>query len=380
MKKVKFGFVGLGLMGREIASATARWCHLQDAEVVPEVVAVCDKNLAAAEWYRGHFPSVQQVTDDYRELIANPEVEVVYCAVPHNLHQSLYSDVIKAGKDLLGEKPFGIDKAANDAILEVLAAHPESFVRGTSHFPFFPPVQRIFKLIAEGAFGNIIEVESGFLHSSDLNPNKPINWKRMIALNGEYGVMGDLGMHACHVPFRAGWEPSTVRALLSNLVKERPDGKGGMAACETWDNATMLCEVVDPRNGEPFPMTLKTFRIAPGEMNTWYIRVLGTKGGARFTTKNPKRLELMTYDGGEQSWQQIDTGHETAFPTITGGIFEFGFSAAILQMLAGFLYEREHGKPVSYGAGCVTPEETALSHRLFTAALRSQAEQSTVAI
>ena len=89
-------------------------------------------------------------------------------------------------------------------------------------------------------FGRIIEVEAGFLHSSDLDPHKPINWKRMIEFNGEYGCMGDLGMHVLPRPLRAGWTPANVRAILSNIVPERPDGKGGMAPCETWDNA-VLC-------------------------------------------------------------------------------------------------------------------------------------------
>ena len=68
---------------------------------------------------------------------------------------------------------------------------------------------------------------------------------------------------------------------------------------------------------------------------------------------------------------QIDVGYETAFQSITGGIFEFGFSDAILQMWAAFLHEL-HTATAARFAGCVTPEETALSHRLFTAALLSQ--------
>ena len=86
-------------------------------------------------------------------------------------------------------------------------------------------------------------------------------------------------------------------------------------------------------------MTLKTQRIAPGEKDTWYLEVLGTRASARFSTKNPKRLEVLDYTGGEQVWGQIDMGYETAFKSITGGIFEFGFSDAILQMWAAFLYE-----------------------------------------
>jgi predicted dehydrogenase len=73
-------------------------------------------------------------------------------------------------------------------------------------------------------------------------------------------------------------------------------------------------------------------------------------------------------------------GYEPVFKTITGGIFEFGFTDAILQMWAAFVYELTNGKTPAKFAGCVTPEETALSHKLFTAALESQAKKTVVAV
>jgi predicted dehydrogenase len=363
-------------MGREFASACARWCHLTEMNARPELVAICDRNPALYDWYRDNFPSIKQITDDYKVLLDNPDVEAVYCAVPHNLHEQLYCDIIKAGKHLLGEKPFGIDKQANDAIIECIRQHPDVFVRCSSEFPFFPPMQKLGEMIEADAFGEIIEVNSGFLHSSDLNPDKPINWKRMVAFNGEYGCMGDLGMHPCHFPFRAGWFPKNVRAVLSKLVKQRPGKDGTMVPCETWDNATLLCESINPRTGSSFPLTIKTQRIAPGETDTWYFEVKGMSGCGRWSSKNPRRLEVLEYTGGEQAWRQIDMGWEAAFKGITGCIFEFGFTDSILQMWAAFVYELAEGKPKSRFASCVRPEETAMSHRLFTAALKSWKNES----
>ncbi len=376
MKTVKFGIIGCGLMGREFASAVARWFHLLEMDVRPEIVAVCDMNPDITKWYTDNFSSITQVTSDYKELLANDEVDAVYIAVPHNLHQEFYCAAIEAGKHLLGEKPFGIDKAANDAIMDCIAKHPDVLVRCSSESPFFPAMQRIGSMIENNAFGRIIEVNSGFLHCSDMDVSKPINWKRMLKFNGEYGSMGDLGMHACHMPFRAGWLPKDVRAILSDIVPERPDGKGGMAVCETWDNATLFCTATDGE-GHPFPLTIKTQRISPGNKNTWYLEILGTKASARWGSKQINTLEVMEYTGGEQAWQVIDMGHEMAYKSITGGIFEAGFSDSILQMWAAFLYELEHGKAPSKFSGCVTPEEAAMSHRLFTAALKSEKNSST---
>ena len=380
MKTIPFGIIGCGLMGREFASAAARWCHLTDIDVRPEIVAVSNRSRERFAWFTERFGSIAQVTQDYRELLANDRVEAVYVAVPHHLHEEIYTAAIRSGKHLMGEKPFGIDKAANEAILRAAGEHPEVFVRCSSQFPFFPAVQRVGRMIDSGALGRIIELSTGLLHSSDLDPNKPINWKRIVEFNGRYGVMGDLGMHACHVPFRAGWEPRDVRAVLSNIVTERPDAEGRICPCQTWDNAILLCRMHDPTTQTEFPWTFKTQRIAPGQTNTWYLEILGTKASVRFSTRDPKRLELLEYDGGEQVWGQVEVGYGGAFPTITGAIFEFGFTDAILQMWAAFLHELAHGSPPARFAGCATPQEAALSHRLFTAALQSQDTGRTVPV
>lgn len=377
MEKVKFGVIGCGLMGREFASAVARWCHMLDTVATPEIVAVCATSDESMDWFETALPTVTQKTKDYKELLANSDVEAVYCAVPHNLHEQFYCDIIKAGKHLLGEKPFGIDKKANDAISACAKEHPDVLVRGSSEFPFFPAMQRIGAMIENEEFGQILEVTSAFKHSSDINPEKPINWKRMIDFNGEYGCMGDLGMHTCHVPFRAGWYPKNVRAILSNIVKERPGKDGAMVPCETWDNATLLCETIDQNTEQPFPMTIQTQRIAPGETNSWSFEVKGMKGCARWCSKNPKILETMIYDGGDQAWRSADIGWTPTFKGITGGIFEFGFSDSIMQMWGSFIYEIVEGKTPAKFAGCVTPDEVAYSHRLFTAALKSQKNGTT---
>jgi len=134
-------------MGREFASAVARWCHLSDMDVRPEIVAICDANEKIMEWYTQNFASIKQVTKNYKELLANKDVEAVYIAVPHNLHQEFYCAAIEAGKHLLGEKPFGIDKTANDVIMAAIKKHPDVFVRCSSESPFFPAVQRIGDMI-----------------------------------------------------------------------------------------------------------------------------------------------------------------------------------------------------------------------------------------
>ncbi len=358
-------------MGREVASTFARWCALLDMPVRPELVAVADLNAAALDWFR-QIPSVRLLTTAPEELITDPEIEVVYAAVPHDQHEDIYLRVLHAGKDLLAEKPFGIDLDAAIRIAEA-AEQTGRFVRCSSEFPFLPGVQRVVELVRSGACGRILDVVSGFHHSSDLDPSKPANWKRRSAQCGEIGVMGDLGIHVCHVPFRLGWFPRTVFAQLQRGYPERPDGKGGTATCDTWDNA-MLHTWVDMET-DRVPVRFEMRRLAPGATNTWFIEVQGTNGGVRFSTAEPKSLWIFER-GREQAWKRVDLGFSTPFRTITGGIFEVGFPDLLQQMWAAFLLEREGVLGERFG--CVTPTEAVASHRLFHAALASQAKTSVV--
>lgn len=368
MRTIRFGIIGCGLMGREFASAAARWLHLADAPARPEIVAVCDPNIEAMAWFEQRVPSVTQATTDYRELLANENVDAVYCAVPHSLHATLYPDILDAGKHLFGEKPFGIDLDANAAIQRAIDAHPELVVRCSSEMPFYPGAQAVIDFVRAGHVGEILSVECEFLHSSDINPDKPINWKRMIDINGEYGCMGDLGMHVCHVPLRLGWRPRRVHAELVNRVTTRPNADGEYVPCATWDNATINATVED--GDSRFPLVLKTWRIAPGESNTWSLRVHGMQGSACFSTKSPRQWQFMHYQaGGQQTWQTEDLGYQSLFPAITGAIFEFGFTDAIQQMWAAYLDELCGGD--ARGFGCVTPAEAGDHHAILTAALEA---------
>lgn len=356
---VRVGVIGAGLMGKEVASAFGRWFMLKDPPCQPVLTAVADVAPEALDWFRS-IKSVRHTTTDYRSLLEQPDVDVVYAAVPHDLHEQIYCDCLAAGKDLLAEKPFGVDLASAKRIAD-MAKTSGRFVRCSSEFPFYPGAQEVVARLRDlSAFGELIEVNAAFLHSSDLDTSKPINWKRQVMRCGEAGVMNDLGLHVCHIPFRFGLVPKTVFAQLQNIVRVRPDGKGGAADCDTWDNATLS------GNLDGCAITrFETKRLAPGETNTWKVEVLGTRSSVRYSTKHPKTLWI----GEGQEWRARDLGHASAFPVHTGGIFEFGFPDALLQMWAAFLHERSGSLGGAFG--CATPEEALASHELWDAALRS---------
>ncbi|MFC2087245.1 Gfo/Idh/MocA family protein [Bacteroidota bacterium] len=368
--EIRFGIIGLGLMGKEFASAAARWCHLLDDGPVPVIKGICDILTEPRKWFTDNFPGIEIITGDYTELLSSKSIDAVYCAVPHNLHEEYYTNIIRAGKHLLGEKPFGIDLGANERILKIVSQHPEVKVRSSSQFAYYPGAKRIIDWIRAKKYGRLMEVRCGFHHSSDMDLNKAINWKRMIDTNGEYGCMGDLGFHTHFIPLRMGWIPEAVYADLQNIAVQRPDNSGDIVPCETWDNAVLTCSCKDPDSSEPFSMVFETKRMAPGATNTWFIEIYGTNASAKYSTHEPKAFYELETKGKEQGWTRTDIGAGSFIPTITGGIFETGFSDALLQMMGAFMFDfRNDGNEHPFPCGTVA--ETNLSHRLMTAGLES---------
>ena len=372
-KKVTVGIIGGGLMGKELVAAAGRWDALVDHPVRPEVIAVADPSPDVRAWFEK--AGVPNIYEDYKQLLADPKVDVVYIAVPHNLHEEIYLAAVAAGKDFLGEKPFGIDKAASAKIVAAIKAS-KVFVRVSSEMPFYPGAQAAINHVKSGAVGELVEVRSAFLHSSDLDTSKPINWKRMVKFCGEIGVMGDLGMHVAHVPTRLGFEAKSVYSLLDDIVKVRKDGKGGEVACDTFDNAVLSMKASVAGQDREFPMFWEMKRIAPGESNTWQFSAMGMNGGVKFSTRFPATFNKFTYVNGEQIWQEIQPGHKTNWPVITGGIFEFGFPDSLLQMWAAYFAEREGLLGDKFG--CATIDEVLKSHQVFEAAMQSDKTGSAV--
>lgn len=366
---VRIGVIGGGLMGRELVAICGRWMHLVDHPAQPHVTAIADPNPAARVWFENNA-DISLSTAQWQDLIDSPDIDVLYIAVPHDLHEEIYRAAARAQRDFLGEKPFGIDLDSAERIVGALDSS-SGFVRVSSEMPFFPGAQRAIAATAD--LGELIEVRSAFLHSSDIDRTKPINWKRRSVTCGSIGVMGDLGMHVAHVPLRLGYTPTQVFGVLDSIVQDRPASAGSadMVPCDTWDNAMLLMRARESRHDQrSFPMVWETRRISPGNMNTWVFEALGMDAGVRFSTRNPAVFHRFTRRGSEQVWEEVQPGNVSAWPMISGAIFEFGFADALMQMWASYLAERAGALGDRFG--CATPDEALMSHRVFAAALQSQ--------
>ncbi len=111
------------------------------------------------EWASAH--GVQRAITGYQNLIADPEIDALYLALPNSLHADWTIAALRAGKPVLCEKPLCGTLADTERVLSVARATGtllwEAFV-----FPFNEHMDHLRSLIADGAIGELREIQSGF--------------------------------------------------------------------------------------------------------------------------------------------------------------------------------------------------------------------------
>src|ERR671939_1109860 len=121
------------------------------------LVTVAARDRRRAEAFAAQH-GVERATASYAEVLADPEVEVVYNPLPNALHGPWNLAAVEAGKHVLSEKPFA--STAEEAE-EVRAATQDTgltVVEGF-HYLFHPVMQRLFALLGSGELGELGELQ-----------------------------------------------------------------------------------------------------------------------------------------------------------------------------------------------------------------------------
>lgn len=115
------------------------------------IVAVCDPSLSRAR-QKAKLWGVQKVYKDYRQVLNDPEVELVELLTPHHLHCSMTVAACRAGKHVSVQKPMALN--ADEASQMITAANLAGVkLRIYENFVFYPPAVRARELIRAGEIG-----------------------------------------------------------------------------------------------------------------------------------------------------------------------------------------------------------------------------------
>lgn len=205
-EKVRVGMVGTGFVGGIHASTFKNWVH--DAELV----AVASPHNA------DHFAKEQgiaQAYKDYREMLKDPEIDVVDIGIPNDLHCQVVLDAARAGKHIIIEKPLCVTLEEADLMIE--ACHKAGvLLMYAEELLFAPKYVRVKSLIEEGAIG-----EPFLAKQSEEHPGPHTGWFWDVNRSGG-GVLLDMGCHSIEYTRWILGKPKvkSVTAVLGTYVHQ----------------------------------------------------------------------------------------------------------------------------------------------------------------
>ena len=298
MKPLGIGLIGTGYMGKCHALAwNAVKTVFGDVER-PRLVHLAEANSDLAK-QRGDEFGFEKATADWRELIADPEVDVVSVTTPNQFHPEMAIAALEAGKHVWCEKPMAPAYADAERMLSAAKASGKVAILGYNYIQN-PVMRHIKALIGEGAIGEVnhvrVEMDEDFM----ADPEGFFYWKSELA--GGYGALDDFAVH----PLSLLWFLfGHVEAVITDMVKpyaERPLKEGGRRAVENHDLANVLM-----RLGGGISAVLMANRSAWGRKGRIALQIFGSKGSILYDQERMNEFELYQADGRgtEQGFRRI---------------------------------------------------------------------------
>ncbi|MBB5807346.1 putative dehydrogenase [Saccharothrix ecbatanensis] len=178
-----------------------------DLRLLPdvEVLAVSSRALPKAEAFAAKH-EIPRAYGDYKDLLADPDVDVVYVATPHVQHHEVTRAALEAGKHVLCEKPATLTLPHLQDVVD-LARERGLFFMEAIWSRFNPLTVKLREVVAEGAIGEIRSVRADFGFTLEHDPAHRL-WNR--ALGG--GSLFDLGIYPVSFAHMLLGEPETVAA------------------------------------------------------------------------------------------------------------------------------------------------------------------------
>ena len=198
MEILRAGIVGCGLIATEAHLAAFR--SLPDVEVV----AISDLSLDRMAQYAGRLgrPGVRMYTD-YRELLAQSDVDFISAAVPPGVHHRVVMDAARAGKHVLCEKPIAASLKEADEMIAAMRDHGRHFAIYNNYL-FFPDTRCIQDVVRSGSIGQVrrfyIQAWGLGMDVEDFMRYEPVwePWKYDTLISGG-GLMMDFGVHTAYL-------------------------------------------------------------------------------------------------------------------------------------------------------------------------------------
>lgn len=345
MSTIKAGVIGTGFIGPAHVEALRRLGYV---EVV--AVAECNQELAQA---KAESLAIPQAYGDYRQLLANPEIQVVHNCTPNHLHFSINRDILAAGKHVVSEKPLAMNSAESSELVKL--AKQAGVVNAINfNYRYMPLVQQAHHMCqGAGDVGRVYAVQGSYLQDWLLYEND-WNWRLVPELSGDSRAVADVGSHWCDlIQFVTGLK---IVRVMADLVTIHPTRKRPKVEVATYTGKVLRPEDMEdvPIKTEDYGSILLEFdsgahgvftvnQCAAGRKNRLYYEIDGSKCALAWNQEKPNELWVGRRDGPNQTimkdpsllypaareYAHYPGGHNEAYPDGPKNLFRnvYGYIA-----------------------------------------------------
>ena len=315
-RTIGIGVIGMGWMG-EAHSRAYRVIpdRFADSGIQPRLVVCADAVEERAQSAQKRFGFARYVTD-WREVIADPEVEVVVVTAPNGMHLEVNRAAAAAGKHIMCEKPVG--REPQETIASAAAAREAGVITGVGfNYRWAPVVQYARRLIADGKLGQLTHYHGRFLNGYAGDPNTFFSW-RFEEQHG-LGTLSDLMTHVIDMAHMIAGPISRLTSDKKIFIRQRPipqPGKGTHYDKGSSDspmgevtNEDYVSALVQFENG--VRGYLESCRVINGAKCDMSFEIHGTKGVIKWNMERMNELQLQ--------WRNGENPAEDGYLTLLSG-------------------------------------------------------------
>lgn len=320
MKTLNVGLVGAGFMGKAHVVAYSNMPKFfWPAPAVPVLKTVCDIDPEIAKEAKDRF-GFQKCCIDWKEIVNDPEIDVVSICTPNNAHVAVAIAALEAGKHVICEKPIAstLEDAKAMAKAAEKAAKKGIVSMNAYQYRRVPAIDLAKKLIDEGSIGEILNIRCTYLQSWSADPDSPLSWRFQKKIAGA-GTLGDIASHVIDIAQYLAGDIDEVVSMVKTYIKERPVQEGGVDLLGTVKlGADVPRKPVDVDDEDAFLVKFKSgavgsieaTRNAWGRNNFITVELHGTKGSIAFNYERLNELQVCFADDPDdrRGFKTIYTG------------------------------------------------------------------------
>jgi predicted dehydrogenase len=313
-RRLGVGVIGFGWLGQAHSRSLLRIPTLFPQRPFDAELVICGDTVAERREEAVESFGFARAAADWRAVIDDPAVEVVFVAAPNMLHVELVEAAAAAGKHVFCEKPVG--GTPEQTVRAEKAARDAGVISGVGYnYRWAPLVQYARGLIADGRLGEITNYRGRFFSMYGSDPLGVLSWRFLVDQAG-YGVTTDLMSHSVDLAHMLLGPITRVVGTTETFIEQRPlpggvggsshYGRGGpedpTGAVTNEDYAGMLCELASGARG-----TFEASRSMVGPESQMAFEVYGTKGALGWNLEKLNELQLYLVE------DELHTGYRTVY-------------------------------------------------------------------